>query len=122
MDDDFNAPRAIATLFDLSREVNTFLNTGKTASQATLQSIDEVYRSLGSNALGILFADGVGPSSASQQDGDLVDGLVRMLIDMRQDARQARDWSRADAIRDRLSDLGIALEDGPEGTRWRSSR
>ena len=45
-----------------------------------------------------------------------------MLIDMRQEARQAREWARADAIRDQLSDMGIALEDGPEGTRWRLGR
>jgi cysteinyl-tRNA synthetase len=45
-----------------------------------------------------------------------------MLIDIRHDARLARNWAQADAVRDQLADLGITLEDGPEGTRWRQSR
>jgi cysteinyl-tRNA synthetase len=59
---------------------------------------------------------------APQADGDLVDGLVRMLIDIRQEARQSRDWARADAIRDELQDMNIVLEDGPDGTRWKLQR
>ncbi len=122
MDDDFGTPRAIATLFDLGREVNTLLNSGKPASRATLEAMDEVYRTLGGDVLGILFDDGAGRGNASQADHDVVDGLVRMLIDMRQEARLAREWARADAIRDQLGDIGISLEDGPEGTRWRLCR
>jgi cysteinyl-tRNA synthetase len=57
-----------------------------------------------------------------QADGDLVDGLVRMLIDVRQEARQDRDWARADAIRDQLQEMNIVLEDGPDGTRWKLQR
>jgi cysteinyl-tRNA synthetase len=71
--------------------------------------------------LGILF-DVKAAGGASQADSDLVDGLVRMLIDMRQQTRHARDWDRADAIRDQLAAIGITLEDGPEGTRWRLGR
>ena len=48
--------------------------------------------------------------------------LVQMLITSREEARQARDWAKADAIRDSLLDMGISLEDGPQGTRWRLSR
>jgi cysteinyl-tRNA synthetase len=121
MDDDFNTPRAIATLFDLSREVNTFLNSAEPVSQKTLETMAGLYQALGGDVLGIRF--NVKTSGASlQAEGDLMDGLVRMLIDMRQQARHARDWSRADAIRDQLAGLGITLEDGPEGTRWRLGR
>ncbi len=67
--------------------------------------------------LGLIPAD-----VAVRADDALVDGLVRLLIDMRQEARRTRDWARADAIRDRLAGLGVALEDGAEGTRWRLSR
>jgi cysteinyl-tRNA synthetase len=122
MDDDFNAPRGIATLFDLSREVNILLNSEQPASRGTLEAIDDLYQSLGGDVLGILVDDPVSPRGALQADSDLVDGLVRMLIDMRQEAREARDWARSDAIRDRLSAMGIALEDGPDGTRWRLSQ
>jgi cysteinyl-tRNA synthetase len=122
MDDDFNAPRGIATLFDLGREVNILLNSDQPVSRGTLEAIDALYQSLGGDVLGILVDDQVSPGGALQADGDLVDGLVRMLIDMRQEARQARDWAKSDAIRDRLSAMGIALEDGPDGTRWRLSQ
>jgi cysteinyl-tRNA synthetase len=122
MDDDFSTPRAIATLFDLGRQVNSLLNSGQPVSRATLGAIDDLYQALGGDVLGILLDDQGGPSHASQADNELVDGLVRMLIDMRQEARQAGDWARADAIRDHLADMGVALDDGPEGTRWRLSR
>jgi cysteinyl-tRNA synthetase len=122
MDDDLNTPRGIATLFDLGREVNILLNSDQPVSRGTLEAIDGLYRSLGGDVLGILLDDQVRPGGTPQTDVDLVDGLVRMLIDIRQEARQARDWARSDAIRDSLAAMGIALEDGPDGTRWRLSR
>lgn len=122
MDDDFNTPRAIAALFDLGREVNVLLNSGEPVSRATLQAIDALYRALGGDVLGILVDDPVAPGGEAEIDHELLDGLVRMLIDVRQKAREARDWARADAIRDDLAGMGVALEDGPEGTRWRLSR
>jgi cysteinyl-tRNA synthetase len=120
MNDDFNTPRAIATLFDLSREVNTLLTSGEAMSRGTLESINGLYQTLAVEVLGLSLHEL--PGGALQGEGELLDGLLRMLIDMRQDARQSRDWARADAIRDHLAGMGILLEDGPEGTRWRLSR
>ena len=71
--------------------------------------------------LGIRFDD-KSADGTSLTDVDLVDGLVRMLIATREEARQARDWAKADAVRDSLLEMGISLEDGPQGTRWRLSR
>jgi cysteinyl-tRNA synthetase len=122
MDDDFNTPRAIATLFDLGREVNTLLNSGQLVSRGTLEAIDGLYTSLGGEVLGLKFDELLDSVGASQAEHELLDSLVRMLIDIRQEARQARDWAKGDAVRDQLADVGIALEDGPEGTRWRLSR
>jgi cysteinyl-tRNA synthetase len=119
MDDDFNSPRAIAALFDLSREVNTLLNSGQPVSRATWAAIDSLYQSLAGSVLGLRLEGPAG--GASRADSELVDGLVRMLIEARQRARETRAWAEADAIRDRLSEMGIVLEDGPEGTRWRLS-
>jgi cysteinyl-tRNA synthetase len=120
MDDDFNTPRALATLFDLGREVNTLTNSDQPASRTTLEAIDDLYQRLAGNVLGIGFD---GPAGVVTDVGTgLVDDLVRMLIDIRQEARQSRDWTQADSIRDQLADTGIALEDGPDGTRWRISR
>jgi cysteinyl-tRNA synthetase len=121
MDDDFNTPRAIAALFDLSRDVNTCLNSDQPVSRATLEATEDLFRTLGSDVLGILF-EGQAPGAATEADTDLLDGLVRMLLEFRQEARQEQDWAKADTIRDRLGEIGISLEDGPEGTRWRLSR
>jgi cysteinyl-tRNA synthetase len=121
MDDDFNTPRAIATLFDLSREVNALLNSDEPTSRATLEGIVGLYQTLGGDVLGILFDDKAA-GDLSRSDGESVDALVRLLIEIRQEARQTRNWDQADRIRDRLAEMGIALEDGPEGTRWRLSR
>lgn len=121
MDDDFNTPRAIAALFDLSREVNALLNSGQPVSRATLEAIHNLYQTLGGQALGLIFDEPVRGDMASARD-TLVEGLMQILIDLRHQARQARNWAAADAIRDRLAELGIVLEDGPEGTRWRPSR
>ncbi|MFC2029917.1 cysteine--tRNA ligase [Chloroflexota bacterium] len=122
MDDDFNTPRAIAALFDLGRDVNTLLYSDQVVNRATLEAIEGLYVSLGSDALGIIFGNGSRAGTAEQAGGDALDGLVSILVDMRQDARQEGEWAKADGIRDKLVDLGIALEDGPDGTRWRLSR
>ena len=121
MDEDFNTARAIATLFDLSRETNTLLNSGQSVSKATLEATEALFGTLGSDVLGIRF-DAKGMDGTGQDEAELLDGLVQMLIAVREQARQARDWAKADAIRDELLEMGISLEDGPQGTRWRISR
>lgn len=117
MNDDFNAPKAIGVLFDLAREVNRRLSEGAPLSQASLQAIDGLYRELGGDVLGLM------PDVLPQQSGaGLEADLMQLIVEMRQEARQAKNWAQADAIRDRLAELGIALEDGPHGTAWRRIR
>ena len=117
MDDDFNTPQALAALFDLTKEVNTLLNSGEPVSRGTLEDIAGLYRELGGDVLGVI------PDQLSEESrAGLEDTLVQILIGLRQEFRQAKDWAKADAIRDRLTEAGIALEDGPEGTRWRLVR
>jgi len=114
MDDDFNAPSALAVLFDLTTEVNKLLNSGATLTRGTLEAIEGTYQSLGGRVLGIV------PNQIQPEaNWDLLDGLVKLLIEMRAEARKAKDFSRADEIRDRLAALGVALEDRVDGTTWR---
>ena len=121
MDEDFNTARAIATLFDLSRETNTLLSSDQPVSRATLEATEAVFGTLGNDVLGIRF-DAKSMDGTGQDDAELLDGLMQMLIAVREKARQTRDWAKADAIRDELLEMGISLEDGPQGTRWRLSR
>jgi cysteinyl-tRNA synthetase len=117
MDDDFNTPQALAALFDLNKEVNTLLNSGEPVSRAMLEAIDGLYRELGGDVLGII------PDQLPEESGGgLENALVQILIDLRQEFRQTKDWAKADAIRDHLAEVGIVLKDGPDGTRWRLAR
>ena len=115
MDDDFNSPRGIAALQDLTRDVNSLLNNGAETGLSTLAAIDATYRELGGEVLG-LEAD-----AAADGDGDTQReaALIQLLIHMRAQARAERDYARGDAIRDQLAGLGIALEDRSDGTVWR---
>jgi cysteinyl-tRNA synthetase len=117
LDDNFNAPAALGVLNQLTTDVNTLLNSGQPIGQAALSAIDELYRDYGGTVLGII------PDEFKQESNyELVDGLVRMLIDMRKEARQARDFKRGDQIRDQLAALGVVLEDGRGGTTYRLTR
>ena len=115
MDDDLNAPQALAALFDLSRAVNTLLNSGQIVTAGTLAAIDGAYRALGGDILGVI------PDELPQEGGEsgLDAALRELLIDLRAAARKNKDWATADMIRDRLAAAGVALEDRPEGTTWR---
>ena len=116
MDDDFNAPGALAALHDLTREVNTLLNSGGSVGRPVLEAIDTLYRELGGDVLGIIPAGEAGDGTASAEREA---GLIRLLIELRAQARQARDFATSDRIRDQLSALGVVLEDRPDGTVWR---
>jgi len=115
MNDDFNAPGALAVLQDLTRQVNTLINEGGPQTQGTLAAIDALYRELGGDVLGIV------PEREEAGGADAVreDGLVRLLIDLRAEARVKKDWATADTIRNRLKELGVALEDRADGTIWK---
>jgi len=118
LDDDFNAPGGIAALHDLTREVNTLLNSGQPVGQAVLEAIDATYRELGGDVLGIIPDEAAAGSAASAERET---GLIRLLVDMRAEARAARDFATADRIRDQLAALGVALEDRADGTVWRAN-
>ncbi len=128
MNDDFNTPVALSVLFDLSRLVNTLLqpsgaqtsevpedfgSLAKPPGRATLEAIHALYQELAGGVLGIL------PRSGGGGEAGREDALVRLLIELRAEARQQKNWALSDSIRDRLAAMGILLEDGKGGTRWR---
>jgi len=117
MDDDLNTPQAMAALFDLSRVVNGFLNSGQFLSGGTLAAVDAAYRALGGEILGVI------PDELPQAQESGLDGaLMEILIELRATARKNKDWATADTIRDRLTESGVVLEDRPEGTTWKVER
>lgn len=115
MNDDLNTSVALSVLFDLVRLTNNLLTAGK-ATQGTLRAVDETFRRLGGEVLGIVTDEYVEGGGA---DGEAVDKLVGILIEQRAEARKAKDFARADALRDKLDEAGIVLEDRPDGTQWK---
>lgn len=115
MDDDFNTPEAYSVLFDMAREVNRL----KGEDSAAASSLAAHMRQLAA-ILGLLeqepetFLQG-----GTQQSEESDVAQIESLIQQRLDARKAKDWAAADAARDRLNEMGIVLEDGPQGTSWR---
>ena len=106
MDDDLNTPQAIAALFDLAREINRLAPEGGDVAEA-----QETLREL-AGALGL----------SLEQDAAALAGaepFLDLLVEVRQELRAARQFEMADRLRDRLQDMGVSLEDTPQGTRWR---
>ena len=124
MDDDFNTAAAIGVLFDLTREVNLLLSSPEEPSRATLAAIDGLYCELGTDILGIIPEDtnkiyeflGIRSGAAGM---DSSADLMQLLVDTRSKLRAAKQWKLADEIRSRLAELGIGLEDTPQGTVWK---
>lgn len=118
MDDDFNAPVAVAALQNLTTEVNKLLNNPDGSTQAvgksTLEAILKVYDDLAGTVLGLL-----SPEDAVSHNAEREDGLIRLLIDLRKQARAEKQFARSDQIRDQLKDLGVILEDRPDGTIYK---
>lgn len=120
MDNDFNTPQALAALFDFNRAVNTLINGDQPVSPATLKAIDDAYRTLGGDILGLIPTDLAGGEGVSAPG--LEEDLIRILVDLRMVARKNKDFATSDAIRNQLAQIGVVLEDRPDGTAWKVSR
>jgi cysteinyl-tRNA synthetase len=118
MNNDFNTPQALAALFDFNRAVNTLINGDKPIVRNTLVAIDETYRVLGGNILGII-PNELSPAGQGSAAQGLEEDLVRLLVNLRAAARKNKDFATSDAIRDGLSEIGVVLEDRPDGTIWK---
>jgi cysteinyl-tRNA synthetase len=109
MDDDFNTPLAMGTVFEAVREANRTIAAGDKERAASL--VATVLDLTGALGLDLTAAD----ATAAGGDDERIDAMVRE----RDEARAGRDFARADALRDELAARGITLEDTPSGTIWR---
>lgn len=110
MDDDLNAPEAMSVLFEIAREINR----NRESAQDTAAQLAHVLLEL-AEVMGLLQQS---PQEFLQGDDDDV-AKIEALIAKRNQAREDKDWAAADEARDELTNMGVVLEDGAEGTRWR---
>jgi len=105
MDDDLNTPAALAALFDLARDVNRARDEGRGIGEAqgTLRELAGV--------LGLTLQEPEAAMGAAP--------FIDLVVQLRNDLREAKQFEQADRVRAGLAELGITLEDGPKGTRWR---
>jgi len=115
MEDDFNTAGAVSVLFDLAKEAQSRLQSA--SEKADLLSAAKLFQELGESILGLAFES----DTAGSRTGSAESGLIEFLLELRQDFRLKKDFASSDAIRDRLNDMGILVEDGKDGASWRKA-
>jgi cysteinyl-tRNA synthetase len=106
MDDDLNTPQALAVLFDLAKEINRCRDERRGVADAQALLIELA------GVLGLRLEESTGSIEAAP--------FIELLIQVRNELRAAKQFQLADRVRDGLSELNVALEDGPQGTTWKS--
>lgn len=106
MDDDLNTADAIASIFELVRDINTNV-VGKTPSKPLVEGAISVFDEL-TGVLGLVY----------NRKTETLDSDIEALIEARTNARKEKNWAEADRIRDQLKEMGIVLEDTAQGVKW----
>jgi cysteinyl-tRNA synthetase len=110
MNDDLNTPQVIAQLFEAARVAN-LCNDGKLALNAVnIQALQQLFETWMEGILGI--------RTESGGEDQALDGVMQMLLDMRAKAKAEKNYALSDEIRNRLSELGLVIRDGKEGSSW----
>ncbi|NLL51406.1 MAG: cysteine--tRNA ligase [Peptococcaceae bacterium] len=113
MDDDFNSAQAYAALFEIAKNINTYLTGENNQAYALTEAVailEELAGVLGFN----LGAENEAQSEMTEKLSQVMD----LVLEIRVKARQQKDWATADLIRDKMKEIGITIEDTPEGSRW----
>lgn len=110
MNDDFNTAIVIASLFELVRVINSVNGGTETISAADLEIAKKLYSQFVFEILGLKEED--------EATSDSTDGLIQMILQLRQDAKSRKDFASSDAIRDQLLALGFRIKDGKDGATW----
>lgn len=119
MDDDLNTPFVIAALFDSVKTINTVWDGKATISEADLNELREVWKTYAIDILGLRLEE----EGSSLQGGDAgrltaFHGAVDLLLGIRLQAKQNKDWPTSDKIRNRLTELGFQIKDTKDGFEW----
>jgi cysteinyl-tRNA synthetase len=113
MNDDFNTPILISHLFEGVKWINLGHTGNEKATAADIEALKSLFADFVFEVLGLRVE-----SEESEQNTALTEGLMELIIKLRKGAKESRDYTTADQIREELSKLGIQLKDSPEGTSF----
>lgn len=110
MNDDFNTPVLVAKMFEAATEINKIKAGTSTISKEDLMTLKKEMHAFAFDVLGLLPVQNSG--------GNELDAAMDIIIELRKNAREQKDWGTSDLIRDKLKDAGITVKDSAEGTSW----
>ena len=113
MNDDFNSPTLIAHLFEGVRIINSALDKKETLTAADLATLKKMMQTFIFEVLGLV------DETKQMAGSEVIEGLMRLIIEIRQSARDNKDWTTSDKIRDALKEAGVTLKDTKEGVEWK---
>ena len=118
MDDDLNTPFVIAALFDSVKAINTVHDGKGTISEADLNELREVWQTYAIDILGLRLGENGDQLSAVSHQLSAFHGAVDLLLGIRLQAKQNKDWATSDKIRNELTALGFQIKDTKDGFEW----
>lgn len=113
MNDDFNTPVLVAHLFDAVRVINSAVDKSEFLTAADIELLRETMNTFVFGILGLI------DESGAENGGEIISGLMDLIIDIRKSARENKDWTTSDKIRDQLKAIGVELKDTKDGVEWR---
>jgi cysteinyl-tRNA synthetase len=111
MNDDFNTPMVVAVLFDAVKEINLLKAGTKTATAADIEGLKKLFNDFLVEIMGI-------QSEETASSNDISASLMQVILDLRKDAKENKNYAMSDKIRDELKALKIAIKDTKEGAEW----
>ncbi len=109
--DDLNSPVAIATLFEWVKVVNQLHDGSQTLTADDLESLKSQFRFVVTDLLGLV-------PEMEKNEEELIGGLIAMILDVRKQAKEEKNWAVSDKIRDELARMGVTVKDRKDGTDW----
>ena len=118
MDDDLNTPFVIAALFDSVRAINTVWDGKGTISKADLNELRDVWKTYAIDILGLRLEEANGEGLMANGQAKAFHGAIDLLLGIRLQAKQNKDWATSDKIRNELTALGFQIKDTKDGFEW----
>ena len=119
MSDDFNTALATSSMFGLAKEINIYYQAVTSREgvvcQEAIAEVKRIFKFM-TDVIGVLekaWEDNTGANAAEYEE------LMQVILSVRQACREQKQWALADCIRDRLAEIGITIEDSPQGARWK---